>query len=654
MTTFSQSKLESQMTLYKPTQENITERIFLGKMLQFFRKPERLSTREYAEKYRWLGADVTASPGKMDCMKTPFMLFPMECMDNVDIHVIVGKKSAQIAWSETTNSYMSKRMHLDPQNIIVAFPRMESAKKYSREKIKPMIRANPYLLDTIGNPDRCSYKFFKFHGGWLSLITARSTEDLKSTSVPIILVEEPDGLQDDVGNQGDALDILMQRQKTYEERKLIFAGTPTDAGFSRVDNAYQQSNQMIYLVPCRSCGKLQEFNFSNLKCDLYPAMRVHDIYNKWNPNTAYYECEHCRAIWDDGDRKWATIEALNFNSLGWSAKKPEETDIYGFDFCELMSSFSASTHKELMKKKIKAELALARGEEGLMKSFTNNVMGNAYETKNTGIDIEQLRKARLSYNEGYVPMGGVLLTAGIDVQHNRFAIAIRAWGRNNCSWGVVWKEIFGNVLDSEDPVWQELTEMMLGTFPHVAKDLHGQNIQLKLEGISIDCSDGKTSQLVYDWVNAMNEVEPLLHVFATKGASDTNFNAEVYTDPRPPEDPTDAQYRATMASRSGVTVFMMGAHKAYEEVLRRLALQGTKDRFYHCEYSYGMYEEQMLSMVKRISSDNKVMRYELKPGKRKEAADCEKMNLFVSYALQLREWTDEHWLQAERSILNIK
>jgi len=67
-----------------------------------------------------------------------------------------------------------------------------------------------------------------------------------------------------------------------------------------------------------------------------------------------------------------------------------------------------------------------------------------------------------------------------------------------------------------------------------------------------------------------------------------------------------------------------------------------------------MYEEQMLSMVKRISSDNKVMRYELKPGKRKEAADCEKMNLFVSYALQLREWTDEHWLQAERSILNIK
>ncbi|MDD5165740.1 MAG: phage terminase large subunit family protein [Candidatus Pacebacteria bacterium] len=636
----------------KESSDNITERLFLGKMLQLFHKPERLSTKDYAEKYRWLGADVTASPGRMDCTKTPFMLYPMECMDNVDIKVLIGKKSAQIAWSETTNSYMSKRMQLDPQNIIVAFPRMESAKKYSREKIKPMIRSNPYLLEAIGNPDRCSYKFFKFPGGWLSLITARSTEDLKSTSVPIILVEEPDGLQDDVGNQGDALDILMQRQKTYEERKLIFAGTPTDAGFSRVENAYQQSNQMIYLVPCRSCGTLQQFDFNNLKCDPYQGMRVHEIYGKWNPATAYYECEHCKAIWDDGDRKWAVLEALNYNNLGWKALKPEETDIYGFAFCELMSSFAASTHIEIMKKKIKAELALSRGEEGLMKSFTNNTMGLAYETKNTGIDIAELKKRRLSYQEDIVPMGGIVLTAGIDVQHNRFAVRIRAWGKNNCSWGVSWKEIFGNVLDPEDPVWEELTEWMLGDIPHIAKNRKGEAIKLKIEALSIDCSDGKTSELVYNWVNAMQEIEPSLHIFAAKGSTDTNFNAEIFTEPGTPDDPSGKQLRSTMASRMGVNVFIMGAHKAHEEILRRLTLQGIKDRYYHCDHAYGQYEEQMLSCVKRISTDNKVTRYELKPGKRKEAMDCEKLALHAAYAIQLRNWTDEHWIQAERSIMN--
>ena len=642
------------MKLIEPTLDNVTERLFLGTMLQFFRKPERLSTREYAEKYRWLGSDVTAKPGKMDCMETPFMLYPMQCMDDVDIKVIVGRKSAQIAWSETTNSYLSKRMHLDPQNIIIAFPRMESAKKYSREKIKPLIKSNPVLLEAIGNPDRSSYKFFKFHGGWLSLITARSTEDLKSSSVPVIIVEEPDGLQDDVGNQGDALDILMQRQKTYEERKLIFAGTPTDAGFSRVDNAYMQSNQMVYLVPCRSCNSLQEFNFNNLKCDPYPNRFIHEIYGKWNPATAYYECDHCKAIWDDGDRKKAVLEALNFNSLGWKALKPDETDIYGFSFNELMSSFSASTNYELMKKKIKAEAALARGEEGLMKSLTNNSMGRAYETKNTGIDIETMKKTRQNYPEHIVPMGGIVLTAGIDVQHNRFAIVLRARGRNNCSWLVTWKEIFGNVLDPDDEVWKELTEWVLGDFPHTAKYKNGESVMLKLEALSIDCSDGKTSELVYNWVNALNEIEPTLAVFAAKGSSDLNFNAEIFTEPPSVDGSTDKQIRSTMASSMGVNVYIMGAHKAHEEILRRVSLTGVRDRYYHNETSYGQYEEQMLSCIKRISSDNKITRYELKPGKRKEAIDCEKLALHAAHGIQLQNWTAEHWAQAERSILDNK
>lgn len=632
------------------TDDNITERIFLGQLLKLFRKPERLSTREYAEKYRWLSNEVTAKPGKMDCMETPFMLFPMECMDDVDIKVIVAKKSAQIAWSETTNSYLAKRMHLDPQNIIIAFPRMESAKKYSREKIKPLIKSSPELLERIGNPERCSYKFFKFPGGWLSLVTARSTEDLKSSSVPVIIVEEPDGLQDDVGNQGDALDLLMQRQKTFPERKLIYGGTPTDAGFSRVDLAYKQSNQMVYLVPCRSCRTLQEFNFKQLKCDEYQNRYIHEIYGKWNPATAYYECIHCAAIWDDSDRKKAVLEALNFNSHGWVALKPNETDIYGFAFCELMSGFSASTHHELMKKKIKAVIALSKGEEGLMKSFSNNSMGIAYEAKTTGIEEEEMRKRRLNYPEGLAPIGVLGITAGIDVQHNRFAIVLRGWGRANCSWLISWTEIFGNVLEPDDPVWDRLTELVTNGIEYGVPKADGSRLLIPIDARSIDSSDGKTSELVYAWVAAMNEAGHF--TMAVKGSSDTNFNAEIYTEPGIADDPEDKQLRASLASRMGVNVFILGAHKAHEEILRRVALTGVRDRYYHCETAYGQYEEQMLSCVKRIVPGNRIVAFDLKPGKRKEAIDCEKMALHASFAVGYRHWTDEHWTQIEKSLIS--
>lgn len=631
------------------TEDNITERIFLGNMLQLFRKPERLSTREYAEKYRWLSNEVTAKPGKMDCMETPFMLYPMECMDDVDIKVIVAMKSAQIAWSETTNNYLAKRMHLDPQNIIIAFPRMESAKKYSREKIKPLIKSSPELLERIGNPDRCSYKFFKFMGGWLSLVTARSTEDLKSSSVPIIFVEEPDGLQDDVGNQGDALDLLMQRQKTFPERKLIYGGTPTDAGFSRVANAYKQSNQMVFLVPCRSCGTLQEFDFKQLKCDPYQGRFIHEIYGKWNPETAYYECVHCAAIWDDGDRKKSVIEALNFNKLGWTALRPDETDIYGFAFCELMSSFSASTHYELMKKKIKAEIALTKGEEGLMKSFTNNSMGRAYEAKNTGIELEELKKKRLNYPEWIAPVGVLAITAGIDVQHNRFAVILRGWGRNNCSWLIGWTEIFGNVKDPDDPVWDRLTELVTTPIEFALPRADGTKLTLEIDSRSIDSSDGGTSELVYAWVNAM--LEEGYHTMAVKGASDTNFNAEIYVEPGGDDSPDGKALRASLASRMGVNVFIFGAHKAHEEILRRLALNGVRDRYFHCETAYGNYEEQILSCVKRIVAGNKIVAFDLKPGHRKEAIDCEKMVLHSAYWAGYRHYTETHWNEIEKSLM---
>lgn len=634
------------------SEENITERIFIGNLLKLFRKPERLSTKDYAEKYRWLSNEVTAKPGKMDCMETPFMLYPMECMDDVDIKVIVAKKSAQIAWSETTNNYLAKRMHLDPQNIIIAFPRMESAKKYSREKIKPLIKSSPELLERIGNPDRCSYKFFKFPGGWLSLVTARSTEDLKSSSVPIIIVEEPDGLQDDVGNQGDALDLLMQRQKTFPERKLIYGGTPTDAGFSRVDNAYKQSNQMIFLVPCRSCGTLQEFNFKQLKCDQYQGRFIHEIYGKWNPETAYYECVHCAAIWDDADRKKAVIEALNFNNKGWTALKPEESDIYGFAFCELMSSFSASTHYELMKKKVKAELALTKGEEGLMKSFTNNSMGQAYETKNTGIEVDELIRKRLNYAEMVAPMGVLAITAGIDVQHNRFAIVLRGWGRNNCSWLITWTEIFGTVTDPDDPVWERLTDLVTTPIPFAIPNGKGKEINIEIDARSIDSSDGRTSELVYAWVNAMNEAG--YHTMAIKGASDTNFNAEIYNEPGGNDDKEGKELRQSLASRMGVNVFIMGAHKAHEEILRRLALTGVRDRYYHCETAYGGYEDQMLSCIKRLSVGNKLVAFDLKPGKRKEAIDCEKMALHAAFAVGYRLYTETHWSEIEKSLMTLE
>jgi phage terminase large subunit GpA-like protein len=342
--------------------QNTVERLFLGRLFLGFVVPERLSTREYAETYRWLTSDVTSDPGRMDCMKTPAMLFPMECLDNPHIPLIVAKKAAQISWTETINTYISKRIDIDPQSIIIAFPSSKASKDYANEKFRIMVKNSPRLLKKIGDPEKCCFNFYTYPGGFIKYVTAGSVTALKSTPAPILIVEEPDDLKEDLKGQGDALTIFEERQKTYPEGKLIFGGTPGEAGFSKVSAAYESSNQMRFLAHCHQCGDLQPLSFENLKCDRYQDGFVHNLYGRYNPKTAYYECPTCQAMWDDSDKTKNILEGLNFNNLGWKAYA--DSEVYGFHFLELLSILQGSALNKLMAKKLKAETELEKQRTG--------------------------------------------------------------------------------------------------------------------------------------------------------------------------------------------------------------------------------------------------------------------------------------------------
>lgn len=625
-----------------------SERLCIGEALCVFRKPNRQSTREWAEENRFLTAEVTSRPGKMNCLETPWMLFVMECLDNPEIRVVVGKKSAQIAWTETINNWIGRTIDLDPRNIMIAFPRAASIKKFYKEKLLPYIKNTPALFSKIdGNINRMSYKHLAYKNGFLVLANAGSAEDAKSSVIPYVIVEEPDGIKKDVQNQGDGMEILKQRMKTFYDSKLVYAGTPTDKDFSQVDIAYEASNKMIYLVPCHLCNEFHELSFDNLKCDLNQDRRIDEIYGEYNPETAYYECPHCKGLWSDEEKKANVLEAIKYNNKGWYITKPE-SDVYGFAFNELLSSFKSSSLVNLARQKYRALTAYNNGIEGLMKSFTNNSKGEAYVPLNAGISVDELKAKRLNYPETVVPYEGLILTAGIDVQRNRFAIVVRAWGRNGNSWAVHWTEIWGDVLDYSSSVWEQLTDYIVRQeFKHAA----GGGKTLKIAAATIDSADGVTSELVYRWVLEANAINP--YIFAGKGTGETRFSTiEIYNEPNNMEATSDVKERKTLAQTMGVNVFYIGAYKAHEEILRRVNLEGNRDRYYHTEFSYGGYEEGLLSCRKTFETETTRPNFKLLPGKRKEVIDCEKMALHASYAIQIRNYTNVHWNALEAYLHN--
>lgn len=644
--------------------ENISERKFIGSFLKLLHPAIRVSTIEWAETYRILTSEESVFIGKFDCSRMPAMEYIYDCLDNKDIYIVAVMKASQVGWSELTNNYLGKLIHTQPNKIMWAFPGREPSRMYSREKLKPFFEGTKVLNDIINvGVAKASYNFFKFPGGWLKLVTTGAISNLKSSSIPIIGVEEPDDVKEDIQGQGDGIDLMKGRQKTFPigKKKLLYGGTPTDKDFSRVENAYKESNQLVFKAQCHSCEELIELSFDNLKYSEYQDRRIDEIYGKDDPSTAYYECPSCGIHWSSEQKNLNILAGKQFGftdftgrfSKGWHPKKPEVTECFGFHVPELLSSLQASDFVALAEKEIKAKIALAKGQEGLMKSFVNNSKGLPYASGVSSMDTDEMKTLRSNYPEHIVPMEGLIVTMGVDVQDNRFAIIKRAHGRFGNSWLVTWKEIFGNVKVQERDaqgnfigVWGELWDEIMKPIPHAG------NKWLNVAACSIDSADN--TELVYRFVQQINEVNP--YVFAVKGVRDLRYSEdEIYLEPGLIDAAdSDKRLRKTLAETMGVTVFRMGAHRAHDEILNRIYLNKNKDArsniFYFNQQSYGQYEEQMTSCRKIVdvnSSYNKSV-YKLVPGQRKEAMDGEKLSLHASYAIGIRNYTNDNWRAIEQ------
>jgi len=640
---------------------NIPERKFLGGLLQLLKPMVRMGTRDWSRTFRIMTSEESHHVGKFNPDLIPALEYVYDCCDNRYIHIVVTMKGSQIGWSELTNNIIGRTIHTNPQKMQWCFPALEPSKIYSREKLKPFFEGTKVLRDLINrNVAKESFAYFKFPGGFLKLTTLGAISSSKTSSIPFIGVEEPDDVKDDVRGQGDTLENLKGRQKTFPIgfKKLIFGGTPTDKDFSRVESGYKQSNQLVFKAECHHCKNLIELSLDNLKYEEYQDRYIDDIYGKHNPKSASYECPSCLGQWTFKEKNANIVAGKAFGftdhtgnfSKGWHPKREEVTDTFGFHIPEILSTLSSSTFVELSEKKILADIDMNKGNEGLTKSFMNNSGGLPFSSGITSMEAEEMVLLRSNYEEGIVPMDGLVLTAGIDVQDNRLAYVVRAWGRNNNSWLVKWEELHGNVLDQDDPVWQELADTLVTKeYPHAGGK------KLRVSAISVDSGDN--TELVYKWVLANIHENP--QIFATKGVRDLRFSEdEIYREPAVIDVTRDQQARKTLAETMGVSLFNLGAHRAHEEILRRVNLNRNKDAksnmFYFNKQSYGQYEEQMTSCRKLIdtkSSYNKAV-FKLIAGKRKEAIDAEKNALHASYAIGLRNYTHAHWHNIEEYLYN--
>lgn len=685
------------------TTSNYAERSLLGKLLINLKPSANIGTPEWAYQNRTMSSAESPIVGRFDTSKTPAMQYLYNVCDNDFIHIVACMKASQTGLSEAEINVIGRKMDTKPCNAVVYTPGAELVKEFSRKRLQPLFKSTKSLKDKVNiGIAKPAHDYFTFPGGSIMLRTLGSIQSVISSSLAFAVLEEFAQVKAEVARQGDPLELIAGRQKAFVigMKKILGFSTPTFKDFCNMERLYNRGLQLVFKAKCHECTELVELSGWSMDDFIqyfeYSNRYIDDTYGKYDPDTAHFSCPHCKSAWSFQDKTGNIIAGKDYGfiddcgefSYGWHTRdgsrtilnlseyqeleptidkfalkrKLKETKtslIYSFQYPELLSCFEATSDaKALAIKKLLAERALEKGDETKLKDWFNNSKGLPYTSGMSALEATEMKTFRKNYPEHICPMEGLILTAGVDVQIDRFAIVIRAWGINNNSYLVSWFEIFGTPQVQERDangkffgVWGELAErLVFGT------TLHAGGKPMRIGGVSIDSGDN--TENVYRWVQAMNEArehrETATIVMATKGTRDLRYSEnEIYQEPTMFDLNSDRAIRKSLAEQMGVPLYHMGAHRAHEEILKRVSLNLNPDArsnmYYHNEQSYGQYEEQMTSCRKLIdmqSSYNKSV-FKLIPGKRKEAMDCEKNALHAAYALGIRNFPFAEWKALE-------
>ncbi len=625
----------------------------MSKLLKkIVRPPPRISPAAWGKQYRRMSAKESAIVGRFSFYVNPYLEWLLEQMMRRDVNRIVCVKSAQVGWTQAAIlNVLGWLIHIRKGTAIVMFPKEGAAQSFNSEKFEPMIEGTPELsaIIPIKSRNKDNKQLFKnFVGGFVKFISSNSISDVKSTSARYLFVEEPDDCNLNLRGQGDAIKLLEERGKSFRDMKMLIGGTPSIKGISSIEDEFANSNQVYWHVPCPDCGEYQPLVWEQVQWNKDPELNDEHL-GQHKPGTAHYVCQYCGSHWNDVQKNTAI-----------RAGRPVETAPFrgtvGLALNELYSQMHNSRFEMLAEKFIKANKKLKAGDAAEMIVFFNATLGLSWEFKDGSEKPDTLKERGLDYPPMTVARGGLVLTAGIDVQHDRLAVVIRAWGRGEESWLVQWTEIQGNPLDlrsTDDDgnprvtVWQKLEAILFAPIRHV------DNFYLNITAVGIDSSDGNTSDVVYDWVRA-NKRRPDVLVMAVKGGALAGL--EVFSKPRIS---VDTDYRNTKASKYGLRVFIVGTSKAKDVLIGshgRLSLEGHgPGRFHFTKHVREDYCEQLLSERKIPKRQNgghysAELAWQKQAGKRNEALDCEVYCLHGSRALKLHLKSEADWAKLENEL----
>ena len=522
----------------------------MSKTNQIWKAPPTLKISEWADKYRRLSPESSAEAGQWRTDRAEYQRGILDSFNNPNIERIVVMTSSQVGKTEILLNAIGYYIDQNPSPMLCVQPTLAMGQAFSKDRLAAMIRDSDKLKDSVKDArsrDSGNTTMHKaFAGGHISIVGSNSASGLASRPIRILLMDEVDRYETSAGSEGSPISLAIARTKTFWNRKIFMCSTPTVKGISAIEDAFEESDQRYYHVPCPECNHKQILKWKNV------------VWDDEKPETANYACDGCGAVISESKKQWM------IKNGEWIATKPTNK-VAGFHISELYSVWS--TWADMAKNFLEAK----KNPETL-KTFINTSLGESWEEQGDSVEYETLLERRLNYDYTTIPEDVLVLTAGVDTQKDRLELQLVGWGKNYEAWVCDYKIFWGdpNALN----VWNDFDTYLKKRF----KTETGRIIPISCTTID---SGGHHTNMVYQFTKPRQG----RRVFAIKGLS---------TAGKP------IANRPTFVGKNKAVLYGVGTDSAKEAIFARLATDPEQTTLHFCSDLDEEYFKQ-LTAEKRIT-----------------------------------------------------
>lgn len=550
--------------------------------------PEPITLSDWADRYRKLPKEGSSESGDWYTSRMPFLREIMDCLHRESpVREVTIKKSTQVGGTEVGINWLCYIIEHAPAPVMYVLPTIDTARKFSEQRLTPAINLMPVLRERIpparsrdsGNTTLMK----KFPGGLVVFSGANSSASLASMPIMYLILDELSKYPTDLDDQGGAEQQALRRTSSFIRRKILRISSATIKDACAISAAYEAGDQSQFHLPCPHCGCKQVLMIDQLTDD------------------GQFVCLHCGKLIEE-HHKTRMLEAGE-----WVPRLPERSATHrSFAVWSAYAAIGLGyTWREIAD--MRAE---ARKDPAKEVVFVNTILGDAYEGASQKIDANDLQERAGKWVRRTVPRGGFILTAGVDVQVNRFAVIIVAWGRNEQAFVIDYVELPADPTRKED--WDILWDFLAQPIANAA------GITLRISAAAVD--SGNWTQEVYSAVRPRQSQG----VMAIKGSKDA-------TRPvigRASKQEVDKRGRT---QRKGVNLWVIGVNSAKSTLMQRLLGDADRDEESRLFHFPADLPEDFYTMLTAERFDLQAKRWLKKKGARNEALDT----LVYAYAAAL-------------------